>query len=91
MAGQEVLAPLTGPAKFSASMDGEFLFEELFPLRAARVSQADPGEMKELVGENTRTLRRVAAERWMQMNFPATDISAADGLAPMVREAVGPE
>jgi len=83
--GREFLfTPLAGPAEFTAGGGGELRFEDGFPGGAAGIAESNPGEMEEFVGENTRTLRRVAAERGVEVNFAAEEVGAAESVAVSV-------
>ena len=79
-------APFAGPAEFAFGVLGQFRFEELFPGSAPRVTEPDPDEVEEFVGEDAGPLHGLAAEAGMEMNFALANIGSGDGGASAIAE-----
>src|SRR6185437_13126395 len=68
-------ANFSRPAQFTTSAHFDFRLQHHFPRTPRAISQPHPDEMKELMGEDPRELRRIVEQRRIQNNAAPAEIS----------------
>src|SRR6185437_11930920 len=69
------LANFSRPAQFPSGARAQLRLKYTFPRTPRAISQPDPDEMKDLMDEDARELRRIVEQRRIQNNAAPAEIS----------------